>query len=706
MKILPRPAWRVFLIVFAAGLAWAATTGQEWEDFYITYRASKNLAEGKGLTYNEGQRVHSFTSPLGVLLPAASYVLTGRSSDRAALWIFRVMSLTALGGAAVLLWRTLRRLYPAVAPAAVLVALVTADSKTICFATSGMETAFVLLFLSWVLWAMFCRPARLSLHLGLAWAGLMWSRPDSCVYIAALAAGFLCFAPGDGKFLPARWPLLRQLLLAGAICTMLYLPWVVWAWSYYGTPIPHTITAKGLFNEISARRLTTSLLHFPEAIFKGQATLKATFMPYYGGPPTWPVFVGATSSCLALIPLGLFLLPFVRWEARLASFVYATGHFYLTAVVGFPVPWYIPHITVLGLVALAVGFGQLLNLAASWRRDPVKSPAGRWLAGSLHALALAVVLGTISLTIVMGRQAYLEMTIIEKGIRSGIGLWLRGVAKSAQETVYLEPLGFIGFYSGLRMLDYPGLCAPEVVAARRRALSRSYPYCWSEIILSLRPDWLVLRPFELKEINNHDPLVLNDLYDHVKTFDATRSIKEAQWVPIRGYLEYNGIFEVYHLNSPSPKRVRSYVPILVPIRPEDLLSKESPLPVEASGIGIKSHAPSRLVAAVPESSRILLGGFGIYDGAYAKPPPGGTDGAEFLVEHVAPNGRRTVLLQRYLDPSANAADRGLQGFDLDLPSPQTGQIVFTVNPGPNNNHDYDWSYWHDLRFGLPPNNSP
>ena len=122
--------------------------------------------------------MHSFTSPLGVLLPAASYVLTGRSSDRAALWIFRVMSLTALGGAAVLLWRTLRRLYPAVAPAAVLVALVTADSKTICFATSGMETAFVLLFLSWVLWAMFCRPARLSLHLGLAWAGLMWSRPD------------------------------------------------------------------------------------------------------------------------------------------------------------------------------------------------------------------------------------------------------------------------------------------------------------------------------------------------------------------------------------------------------------------------------------------------------------------------------------------------------------------------------------------------
>lgn len=703
MKLLQSPAWRVFLLVFAAGLIWAATTGQEWEDFYITYRASKNLAEGKGLTYTEGERVHSFTSPLGVLLPATSYLLTGRSSDVGALWIFRGMSLAALGGAAVFMWRTLRQLCPATAaPAALFVALATLDSKTLCFTTSGMETGFMLLFLAWALWTMFTRPPRVAVHLGLAWAGLMWSRPDSCVYIAALAAGLLLFAPGGGRYLATRGPLLREILGAGVICAALYLPWFVWAWSYYGTPVPHTITAKGLFNEVSAASLAKGLLHFPQAIIAGKSSLNATFMPYYGGAPDWPG-LGPAMFSLALIPLGLCLLPFVRWEARLASFGYALGHLYLTVVIGFPVPWYIPHIAFLGLVALVLGFGQLLELTARWGRaaGTARPAAGPWIARLGWSVMLAAVLGTTSLMVAMARQAWLEMTIIEGTIRAPIGRWLHDHAASRHDTVFLEPLGFIGYFSGLKMLDYPGLCSPEVVLARRRADSRAYPYCWSELIIGLRPTWLVLRPFEHAEINKHDSMVLQ-LYEQVKTFDATPAIERARLVPIKGYLEYNGIFEIYHLKQPPQLRIRAYAPILELITVGGLITKESPYPVETAGSGLKAHAPSRLVVPVPAKAAMLIGGFGIYEGAYANPHPAATDGAEFIIEQVAPDGKRTTLLQRLLNPADVPDDRGLQQFDLDLPTPAAGQIVFTVNPGPDNNNSYDWSYWYDLRFGLPP----
>jgi hypothetical protein len=144
---------------------------------------------------------------------------------------------------------------------------------------------------------------------------------------------------------------------------------------------------------------------------------------------------------------------------------------------------------------------------------------------------------------------------------------------------------------------------------------------------------------------------------------------------------------------------------LVPVTLAGLTTKEALLPVEPAGSGFKAHAPSRLATSVPAGATTLLGGFGIYEGAYADPRPRATDGAEFLIEHVAPDGRRTELLRRLLDPSAVAADRGLQEYDLDLPPPPAGQIVFTVNPGPNNNHDYDWSYWYDLRFGIPPEHS-
>ena len=76
-----RARWLIFAGVFAIAMAFAAFTHHAWEDYYITYRVSKNLATGHGLVYTVGERVHAFTSPLNVLLPAALSVLTGNTSD-------------------------------------------------------------------------------------------------------------------------------------------------------------------------------------------------------------------------------------------------------------------------------------------------------------------------------------------------------------------------------------------------------------------------------------------------------------------------------------------------------------------------------------------------------------------------------------------------------------------------------------------------
>ena len=47
-------------LLFAVALAYGCYTQHAWEDFYITYRASKNLATGHGLTYTIGERVLVF----------------------------------------------------------------------------------------------------------------------------------------------------------------------------------------------------------------------------------------------------------------------------------------------------------------------------------------------------------------------------------------------------------------------------------------------------------------------------------------------------------------------------------------------------------------------------------------------------------------------------------------------------------------------
>jgi hypothetical protein len=701
MHFLQRPAWIVFLVVFITGLTWALTTNEAWEDFYITYRASKNLAEGKGLVFTEGERVHSFTSPLGALLPAVSYVLTGRSSDQAALWIYRIMCFTALGGAAALLWKILRGIFPSAAPAAFLVAWLATDNKTISYTANGMETAFVLLFFSWALWAIFTSPdKRNAWHLGLAWGGLMWTRPDSCIYIATMAVGVLLFAPSEGlSFLNARAKWLGKIAFAGTLCAIVYLPWFVWAWHYYGTPVPQTITAKGLFVEMSAGHLWSALLHFPSVILAGESSFSSNFIFHYGLSGGLPKSVLTFYLVYATIPLVLLILPKVRWETRVAALLCVVGHYYLTVVTG-PSPWYVPQVTLLGLVALALGFGQLQEFLA--RRNADNNPSGAARALRAVVLTAAVLLAVAEgvQSVFLARQAYMARTLVEEPVRGAVGRWLHETAKSSRESVLLEPLGYIGFYSGLKMLDFPGLCSPEMTAARKLAESKSYPFCWGELSEILRPDWLVLRPFERDQINRYQTRILTQDYELVKVFDGRENIRNASFVPLRGFLDYNAVFEIYKRRKPEERPPGPFVPVFFPLKLDAFTTKKAAYAVETSGLAIKAHAPSDLVWPVPAGAHSLRGGFGIFEGAYAN-PPNSTDGAEFTIDYVKTDGSRTTLLKRTLNPTTAGDDRGSQQFNLLFPTAGSGQIEFTISTGAHGNGSFDWTYWHDLRAGFP-----
>jgi len=66
------------------------------DDAYISYRYAHNLARGHGLVFNPGERVHTFTSPLGVLVPALCTALAGPHHEDAALWLFRLINVALL----------------------------------------------------------------------------------------------------------------------------------------------------------------------------------------------------------------------------------------------------------------------------------------------------------------------------------------------------------------------------------------------------------------------------------------------------------------------------------------------------------------------------------------------------------------------------------------------------------------------------------
>jgi hypothetical protein len=538
-----RPEVKVAGLVLLVGLVFAACTQHAWEDYWITFRASRNLATGHGLVFTPGERLHSFTSPLGVLLPAAFSWLTGNQSDNLVLWLFRLVSLGALAAGVVLLFRVLKTLQRRRVSCWLTVALIGLDAKIVDFSINGMETGLLVFFLALAIHGLVVTGSRQMLRIGVGWAGLMWSRPDSCVYIAALGLGSWLFlsCKTDGKPHLAHG---KKLFASALVCAVLYLPWFLWAWWYYGSPVPYTIIAKGTNQPpLHLADFTASLLTFPSEILSSyNSSLSFTFLPGYANFGGWSESYVSLSSVLGSLAALVWLIPVLRPQTRLFSLAYFFGNFYLSDVLKYFPPWYLPIVAVFGYLTIGLLFDQTLCLA-------MKFPQLGWNRGwfahlpkILRFSAVGLVAGQLAVTVCAARQLQVQQSLIENGLRRPIGFWLRDHARTPHDTVMLEPLGYIGYYSGLKMLDYPGLASREMVEARNRL----GPARQNQVYLELKPDWLVLRPVEAQNGTYVDTNGLRKFYEQVQVFDASDKINALRWLPGKPYVQYDKTFLIYH----------------------------------------------------------------------------------------------------------------------------------------------------------------
>jgi hypothetical protein len=544
----PWPQRGLLLFVFFAALAvptaYTLYTNHIWEDFFITFRHSQNLCEGKGLVYNEGERVHGFTSPLGVLLPALCYLATGSESYVPALWLFRAVCIAAFAGGAVLVVLAIPREQPfSLAIRAVLGLLYVLEAKSVAYTTNGMETAFMLLFLAWSLYLFARGSGKNWLATGVCWAALMWTRPDSCVYIAALALGRLLFTAAP------RRSVFGRLLLSGVVCTALYLPWFIGAWQYYGSPVPHTVQAKSGLDDDEGKpigeRFQKAWNRFPEEAAAGM------FRPiYYNmGTTGWYRGLEPITLVLGLFSAFYWLVPINDRVGRMASFCFFALCVYFAGFVLHIYPWYMPPVTLFGLVALASGLVNLAGAVAFWK------PAWRVLA---VIVLLALVFERGWLTSLLTREMKVQEELVEMGNRKRVGDWLSEHVRPG-ERVYLEPVGYIGYFSHAKILDWPGLVSPEVVRLRKENEKKRWRY---EFEGELRPEWIVLRPGEASSMEETSRGLERDYfkdYEKAEEFDVRDRLKEYEptpqnpGVPGYGYLWFDSKFIVYRRKDLAPK---------------------------------------------------------------------------------------------------------------------------------------------------------
>jgi hypothetical protein len=82
----------------------------------------------------------------------------------------------------------------------------------------------------------------------------------------------------------------------------------------------------------------------------------------------------------------------------------------------------------------------------------------------------------------------------------------------------LEPIGYIGYTSRLRVLDVIGLVSPQVRPYWRRGQAAPL----AAIVQRFRPEWCVLRPRELNQIGEGGLAFWTRNYDLATTYSYRR----------------------------------------------------------------------------------------------------------------------------------------------------------------------------------------
>jgi arabinofuranosyltransferase len=225
---LPRwaPAAALALIAVLAVL-WAWRLRWLCDDAFISFRYARNWVDGHGLVFNVGERVEGYTNFLWTAMLAGAYAL-GANIPATAI----VLCLASHVGVLILTTRLARELAPAGRPVRVSLASIALASSYLSgtYATGGLETTFSTLCVLAALER--ARSEQLLLAGALGIAATM-AHPDHSIFYVAL-----------GLVLLFRRTPIGGLLRYAAPFALVFVPYFLWRWSYYGMPMPNTYYTK------------------------------------------------------------------------------------------------------------------------------------------------------------------------------------------------------------------------------------------------------------------------------------------------------------------------------------------------------------------------------------------------------------------------------------------------------------------------------
>lgn len=431
--------WDLAGLVLLPGLVFAQGMLLHWQpvdDAYISFRYAHNWSRGLGLVFNAGERVEGYTNFLWTALLALA--------GRAGLDIVRVGTWAGvvLAGLAVdLTWLLGRRVaaergWPremAWAPA-LLLALYPGWAY---WAFAGLEgpllTCLVLGFLLTTV-----EPGSVRLVL---WGGLLGA-------LAAMTRWEVVLLWPVGVLAQRRWS--RGALLA-VVMTALFGAYYLWRLRYYGEWMPNTFLAKAS-GTLLPRLLRGSLY---AAEFAVGWLLPLTVIPW--------LFLAERRG---------------RWTLVLAAvlFVYCG---YVVWTGGDFFPWLRFLLPVLPIAAVLIA-------------DAIQAVSARFAEKTRGALSVVLLAGVASILCGIAVLSDLPDARAHRALVRNweeVGIWARGAFRP-EERLVLAPIGAVGYFSGLPVVDFLGLTDREVARHGQTDPSEGPGHQRSNIesILARRPE--------------------------------------------------------------------------------------------------------------------------------------------------------------------------------------------------------------------------
>jgi len=279
--------WLIMVAVaLVALLARVIPSPRTIDDAFITFRYARNLVEGQGFVYNPGVQTLGTTTPLYTLLMAGISTVTGGQDFP---WYALTVNALADAGAAILLFLILRRVTGHDWIGGLLGVLWAVSPRSVAFAVGGMETSVVILWMLAAVWSYLLvgdggrTAVRPYILVGVFCALGFLTRIDTVLWSGPL----LLYQLGESLWTRRDQPLLKRIPWATWIAGLVVvLPWLVFSWVYFGSPIPNSINAKTVAYLVAPLSAMIALIqHYANPFFEvftfgGLATA-------VGGPRRW-----------------------------------------------------------------------------------------------------------------------------------------------------------------------------------------------------------------------------------------------------------------------------------------------------------------------------------------------------------------------------------------------------------------------------------